>query len=101
MELERARHIGASPAAGCALVHYGKERTEQKNILYSSLCIPTLTCYDHKKLIMTQRARSQTKKTKISSCCRVAELTFKNRVRISVTWKEVGVELLVLYIERI
>ena len=63
--------------------------------VYQSIYVPTLT-YGHELWVMTERIRSQTS----GFLRRVAGRSLRDRVRSSVTREELGVEPLLLHIER-
>ena len=67
--------------------------------IYQSIFIPTLN-YGYKLWVVTERMRSQIQAADISFLHRVAGLSLRHRVRGSVIWKGLGVESLLLHIER-
>ncbi|KAK3566589.1 hypothetical protein QTP86_001091 [Hemibagrus guttatus] len=67
--------------------------------IYQSIYAPTLT-YGHELWVMTERVRSRIQAVKMSFLCRVAGRSLRDRVRSSVTREELGVEPLLLHIER-
>ena len=87
MEREIDRRVGAAAAVNQAL-----HRTVSVYVL-------TLT-YGHKPWVMTERTRSRIQAAKISFLCRVAGLSLRDRVRSSDIRGELGVEPLLLRVER-
>ncbi|KAK3508331.1 hypothetical protein QTP70_021477, partial [Hemibagrus guttatus] len=67
--------------------------------IYQSIYVPTLT-YGHELWVMTERVRSRIQVAKMSFLRRVAGHSLRDRVRSSVTREELGVEPLLLHIER-
>ncbi|TWW55998.1 hypothetical protein D4764_09G0010480 [Takifugu flavidus] len=86
MEREIDRRIGAAP------VRCGEE-------IYRSIFVPTLT-YGHELWVMTERTRSRVQAAEMSFLRRVAGLSLRDRVRSSAIWEELGVESLLLRVER-
>ncbi|KAK3519688.1 hypothetical protein QTP70_000998, partial [Hemibagrus guttatus] len=70
-----------------------------KLLIYQSIYVPTLT-YGHELWVMTEKVRSRIQAAEMSFLCRVAGRSLRDRVRSSVTWEELGVEPLLLHIER-
>ncbi|KAK3523969.1 hypothetical protein QTP70_017490, partial [Hemibagrus guttatus] len=67
--------------------------------IYQSIYVPTLT-YGHELWVMTERVRSRIQAAEMSFLRRVAGRSLRDRVRSSVTREELGVEPLLLHIER-
>ncbi|KAI3360279.1 hypothetical protein L3Q82_014587 [Scortum barcoo] len=67
--------------------------------IYRSIYVPTLT-YGHELWVMTERTRSRIQAAEMSFLRRVAGRSLRDRVRSSVTREELGVEPLLLHIER-
>ncbi|KAK3567087.1 hypothetical protein QTP86_009780 [Hemibagrus guttatus] len=67
--------------------------------IYQSIYVPTLT-YGHELWVMTERVRSRIQAAEMSFLHRVAGRSLRDRVRSSVTREELGVEPLLLHIER-
>ena len=67
--------------------------------IYQSIYVPTLT-YGHDLWVMTKRIRSQKQAAEMSFLRRVAGCSLRDRVLSSVTREELGVEPLLLHIER-
>lgn len=67
--------------------------------IYWSSYVPSLT-YDHKLWLVTERMRVWIQAAEISFILRVAGLFFRDRVRSSVIWEGLRVELQLLYIQR-
>uniref|UniRef100_A0A8C6U756 TBC1 domain family member 5 n=1 Tax=Neogobius melanostomus TaxID=47308 RepID=A0A8C6U756_9GOBI len=67
--------------------------------IYRSIYVPTLT-YGHEIWVMTERTRSRIQAAEMSFLHRVAGRTLRDRVRSSVTREELGVESLLLHVER-
>ena len=67
--------------------------------IYRSIYAPTLT-YGHELWVMTERTRSRIQAAEMSFLRRVAGRSLRDRVRSSVTREELGVEPLLLHIER-
>ncbi|KAK3522195.1 hypothetical protein QTP70_027689 [Hemibagrus guttatus] len=70
-----------------------------KLLIYQSIYVPTLT-YGHKLWVMTERVRSRIQVAEMSFLRRVVGRSLRDSVRSSVTWEELGVEPLLLHIER-
>ncbi|TWW81619.1 hypothetical protein D4764_01G0014340 [Takifugu flavidus] len=66
---------------------------------YRSIYVPVLT-YGHQRWVMTERTRSQIQAAEMSFLRRVAGLSLRDRVRSLDIREELGVELLLLHIER-
>jgi len=67
--------------------------------IYSSIYVPTLTD-GHEFWVVTERMRSQIQAAEMSFLRRVAGLSLRDRVRSSDIRREVGVEPLLLRVER-
>ncbi|TWW73546.1 hypothetical protein D4764_15G0009400 [Takifugu flavidus] len=67
--------------------------------IYRSIYVPILT-YGHQRWVMTERMRSRLQAAKMSLHRKVARLNLRDRVRSSDTREELGVEPLLLHIER-
>ncbi|TWW64246.1 hypothetical protein D4764_03G0012540 [Takifugu flavidus] len=67
--------------------------------IYRSVFVPTLT-YGHELWVMTERTRSRVQAAEMSFLRRVAGLSLRDRVRSSAIREELGVEPLLLRIER-
>ncbi|KAK3535054.1 hypothetical protein QTP70_002584 [Hemibagrus guttatus] len=67
--------------------------------IYLSIYVPTLT-YGHELWVMTERVRSRIQAAEMSFVRRVAGRSLRDRVRSSVTREGLGVEPLLLHIER-
>ncbi|KAK3531087.1 hypothetical protein QTP70_010370 [Hemibagrus guttatus] len=77
-----------------------KELSQKAKLsIYQSIYVPTLT-YGHELWVMTKRVRSQIQAAEMSFRRRVAGQSLRDRVRSSVTREELGVEPLLLHIER-
>ncbi|KAK3550483.1 hypothetical protein QTP86_030724 [Hemibagrus guttatus] len=78
-----------------------KELSRQAKLsIYQSIYVPTLT-YGHELWVMTERVRSRIQAAEMSFLRRVAGCSLRDkRVRSSVTREELGVEPLLLHIER-
>ncbi|KAK3538497.1 hypothetical protein QTP86_006191 [Hemibagrus guttatus] len=103
MDREIDRRIGAAAAVMRSMyrsVVVKKELSRKaKLLIYQSIYAPTLT-YDHELWVMTERVRSRLQAAKTSFLRRVAGRSLRDRVRSSVTREELGVEPLLLHIER-
>ncbi|TWW78236.1 R2DM Retrovirus-related Pol polyprotein from type II retrotransposable element [Takifugu flavidus] len=67
--------------------------------IYRSIFVPTLT-YGHELWVMTERTRSRVQAAEMSFLRRVAGLSLRDRVRSSAIREELGVESLLLRVER-
>ncbi|KAK0156607.1 LINE-1 reverse transcriptase [Merluccius polli] len=65
----------------------------------SSIFVPALT-YGHELWVVTERTRLRVQAAEMSFLCRVAGLSLRDRVRSSVIREELGVDLLLLRVER-
>ena len=93
MEREIDRRIGAASAV---------MRTLHGSIvvkIYQSIYVPALT-YGHELWVMTERTRSRVQAAEMSFLRRVAGLCLRDRVRSSVIREELGVDPLLLRVER-
>ncbi|KAI3363802.1 hypothetical protein L3Q82_001410 [Scortum barcoo] len=104
MEREIDRRIGAASASYARSVYrtvvVKKELSlKAKLSIYRSIYVPTLT-YGHELWVMTERTRLWIQAAKMSFLLRVAGHSLIDRVRSSVTREELGVEPLLLHIER-
>ncbi|KAK3518331.1 hypothetical protein QTP86_003614 [Hemibagrus guttatus] len=103
MDGEIDRRIGAAAAVMWSMyrsVMVKKELSRKvKLLIYQSIYVPTLT-YGHELWVMTERVRSRIQAAKMSFLRRVAGRSLRDRVRSSVTREELGVEPLLLHIER-
>ncbi|KAK0138540.1 putative uncharacterized transposon-derived protein F52C9.6 [Merluccius polli] len=88
MEREINRRIGAASAV---------MRTLHGSVV--SIYVPALT-YGHELWVMTERTRSRVQAAEMSFLCRVAGLSLRDRVRSSVIREELGVDPLLLRVER-
>ncbi|TWW69186.1 R2DM Retrovirus-related Pol polyprotein from type II retrotransposable element, partial [Takifugu flavidus] len=103
MEREIDRRIGAASAVMRALnrsVMVMKELSRKAKLsIYRSIYVPVLT-YGHQRWVMTERTRLRIQAAEMSFLCRVAGLNLRDRVRSSDIREELGVEPLLLHIER-
>ncbi|KAK3508316.1 hypothetical protein QTP70_021492 [Hemibagrus guttatus] len=103
MDREIDRRIGAAAAIMQSMyrsVVVKKELSRKAKLsIYQSIYIPTLT-YGHELWVMTERIRSRIQAAEMSFLRRVAGRSLRDRVRSSVTREELGVEPLLLHIER-
>ncbi|KAK3508311.1 hypothetical protein QTP70_020019 [Hemibagrus guttatus] len=103
MDREIDRRIGAAAAVMRSMyrsVVVKKELSRKAKLsIYQSIYAPTLT-YGHELWVMTERVRSRIQAAKMSFLLRVAGRSLRDRVRSSVTREELGVEPLLLHIER-
>ncbi|KAK0154053.1 Craniofacial development protein 2 [Merluccius polli] len=103
MEREIDRRIGAASAVmrtlhGSVVVKRELSRKAKLSI-YQSIYVPALT-YGHELWVMTERTRSRVQAAEMSFLRRVAGLSFRDRVRSSVIREELGVDPLLLRVER-
>ncbi|KAK3529874.1 hypothetical protein QTP86_007288 [Hemibagrus guttatus] len=102
MDREIDRRIGAA-AAVMRSMYWSvvvKELSQKAKIsIYQSIYVPTLT-YGHELWVMTERIRSRIQAAEMSFLRRVAGRSLSNRVRSPVAREELGVESLLLQIER-
>ncbi|KAK3561572.1 hypothetical protein QTP86_010655 [Hemibagrus guttatus] len=103
MDREIDRRIGAAAAVMRSMyrsVVVKKELSRKVKLsIYQSIYVPTLT-YGHELWVMTERVRSRIQAAEMSFLRRVAGRSLRDRVRSSVTREELGVEPLLLHIER-
>ncbi|TWW73543.1 hypothetical protein D4764_15G0009370 [Takifugu flavidus] len=103
MEQEIDRRIGAASAVMRTLhqsVVVKRELSQKAKLsIYHSIFVPTLT-YGHELWVMTERTRSRVHAAEMSFLQRVAGLSLRDRVRSSAVREELGVEPLLLRIER-
>ncbi|KAI3353178.1 hypothetical protein L3Q82_019730 [Scortum barcoo] len=103
MEREIDRRIGAASAVMRSVyrtVVVKKELSRKAKLsIYRSIYVPTLT-YGHELWVMTERTRSRIQAAEMSFLRRVAGRSLRDRVRSSVIREELGVEPLLLRIER-
>ena len=103
MEREMDRRIGAASAVMRALYQSVVVKQElsrkAKLSIYRSIYLPTLT-YGHELWIVTERTRSRIQAAKMSFLRRVAGLSLRDSVRSSDIRRELGVEPLLLRVER-
>ena len=103
MEREIGRRIGAAGAVLRSLYRTVVTKRElshkAKLSSYRSIFVPILT-YGHEGWVMTERTRSQVQAAEMSFLRRVAVFSFRDRVRSSVIREELGLEPLLLYLER-
>ncbi|KAK3558031.1 hypothetical protein QTP86_006407 [Hemibagrus guttatus] len=103
MDREIDRRIGAAAAVMRSMyrsVVVKKELSRKAKLsIYQSIYVPTLT-YGHELWVMTERVRSRIQAAKMSFLRRVAGHSLRDRVRSFVTREELGVEPLLLHIER-
>ncbi|TWW74357.1 hypothetical protein D4764_14G0003580 [Takifugu flavidus] len=103
MEREIDRRIGAASAVMRALnrsVVVKKELSRKAKLsIYQSFYVPVLT-YGHQCWVMTERTRLRIQAAEMSFLRRVAGLSLRDRVRSSDIREGLGVEPLLLHIER-
>ncbi|TWW55949.1 hypothetical protein D4764_09G0009990 [Takifugu flavidus] len=103
MEQEIGRRIGAASAVMWTLhrsVVVKRELSQKAKLsIYRSILVPTLT-YCHKLWVMTERTRSRVQAAEMSFLRRVAGLSLRDRARSSAIREELGVEPLLLHVER-
>uniref|UniRef100_A0A674PNH7 Reverse transcriptase domain-containing protein n=1 Tax=Takifugu rubripes TaxID=31033 RepID=A0A674PNH7_TAKRU len=103
MEREIDRRIGAASAVMRTLhrsVVVKRELSRKAKLsIYRSIFVPTLT-YGHELWVMTERTRSRVQAAEMSFLHRVAGLSLRDRVRSSAIREELGVESLLLRVER-
>ena len=103
MEREIGRRIGAAGAVLHSIYRtvVTKRELSQKAKLsiYRSVFVPTLT-YGHEGWVMTERTRSRVQAAEMGFLRRVAGVSLRDRVRSSVIREELGVEPLLLCVER-
>ncbi|KAK3542066.1 hypothetical protein QTP86_011367 [Hemibagrus guttatus] len=103
MDREIDRRIGAAAAVMRSMyrsVVVKKELSRKAKLsIYQSIYAPTLT-YGHELWVITERVRSRIQAAEMSFLRRVAGRSLRDRLRSSVTREELGVEPLLLRIER-
>ena len=103
MEQEIDRRIGVASAVLRALhrpVVVKKELSQKAKLsIYRSIYVPTLN-YGHALWVVTERTRSQIQAAEMGFLRRVSGLSLRDRVRSSVIREGLGVEPLLLRIER-
>ncbi|KAK0146684.1 Craniofacial development protein 2 [Merluccius polli] len=103
MEREIDRRIGAASAVMRTLhrsVVVKRELSRKAKLsMYQSIYVPALT-YGHELWVMTERTRSRVQAAEMSFLRRVAGLSLRDRVRSSVIREELGVDPLLLRVER-
>ncbi|KAM4551690.1 putative transposon-derived protein F52C9.6 isoform 1-T3 [Odontesthes bonariensis] len=103
MEQEIDRRIGAASAVMRALhrpVVVKKELSQKAKLsIYRSIYVPILT-YGHELWVVTERTRSRIQAAEMSFLRRVSGLSLRDGVRSSVIREGLGVEPLLLCIER-
>ncbi|KAK3556390.1 hypothetical protein QTP70_007992 [Hemibagrus guttatus] len=103
MDREIDRQIGAAAAIMRSMyrsVVVKKELSRKvKLLIYQSIYIPTLT-YGHELWVMAEGVRSWIQVAEMSFLCWVVRRSLRDRVRSSVTREKLGVEPLLLHIER-
>ncbi|KAK0154371.1 putative uncharacterized transposon-derived protein F52C9.6 [Merluccius polli] len=103
MEREINRRIGAASAVmrtlhGSVVVKRELSRKAKLSI-YQSIFVPALT-YGHELWVVTERTRLRVQVAEMSFLRRVAGLSLRDRVRSSVIREELGVDPLLLRVER-
>ncbi|KAK0137883.1 putative RNA-directed DNA polymerase from transposon X-element [Merluccius polli] len=103
LEWEIDRRIGAASAVmrtlrGSVVVKRELSRKAKLSI-YQSIFVPALT-YGHELWVVTQRTRSRVQAAEMSFLRRVAGLSLRDRVRSLVIWEELGVDPILLRVER-
>ena len=103
MGREMDRRIGAASAVMRTLYRSVVAKRElsrkAKLSIYRSIYVPTLT-YGHELWVVTERTRSRIQAAEMSFLRRVAGLTLRDRVRSTDIREELGVEPLLLHVER-
>ncbi|TWW57321.1 R2DM Retrovirus-related Pol polyprotein from type II retrotransposable element [Takifugu flavidus] len=103
MEREIDRRIGVASTVMRTLhrsVVVKRELSRKAKVsIYRSIFVPTLT-YGHELWVMTERTRSRVQAAEMSFLRRVAGLSLRDRVRSSAIREELGVESLLLRVER-
>ena len=97
------RRIGAAPAVmrtlhGSVVVKRELSRKAKLSI-YQSIYVPALT-YGNELWVVNERTKSRVQVAEMSFLCRVAGLSLRDRVRSSVIREELGVDPLLLRVER-
>ena len=103
MEREIDRRIGAASAVmrtlhGSVVVKRELSRKAKLSI-YQSIYVPALS-YGHELWVVTERTRSRVQAAEMSFLRRVAGLSLRDRVRSSVIREELGVDPLLLRVEK-
>ena len=103
MEREIDRRIGAASAVMWTLhrsVVVKRELSRKAKLwIYQSVLVPTLTS-GHELWVVTERTRSRVQAAEMSFLRRLAGLSLRDRVRSSVIRRELGVDPLLLCVER-
>ena len=103
MEREIGRRIGAAGAVLRSLYRTVVTKRElsrkAKLSIYRSIFVPILT-YGHEGWVMAERTRSRVQAAEMSFLRRVAGVSLRDRVRSSAIREELGLEPLLLYLER-
>uniref|UniRef100_A0A8C6W0Z1 Reverse transcriptase domain-containing protein n=1 Tax=Nothobranchius furzeri TaxID=105023 RepID=A0A8C6W0Z1_NOTFU len=103
LEREINRRIGAASAVMRALyrsVVVKRELSQKAKLsIYRLIYVPTLT-YGHELWVVAERTRSRIQAVEMSFLRKVAGLSLRDRVRISVIREGLGVDPLLLHIER-
>ena len=102
-EREMGQRIGAAGAvlrSLCRTIVMKRELSQKAKLsIYRSIFIPTLT-YGHEGWIMTKRTRSRIQVVKMDFLRKVAGVSLRDRVRSSAIREGLGVEPLLICIER-
>ncbi|KAK5873269.1 hypothetical protein PBY51_018325 [Eleginops maclovinus] len=103
MEREMGRRIGA---AGAVLQSFYRTVVRKRELsqkaklsVYRAIFVPTLT-YGHEGWVRTERTRSRIQAAEMGFLRRVAGISLRDKVRSSVIWEGLGVEPLLLHVER-
>ncbi|TWW64209.1 hypothetical protein D4764_03G0012170 [Takifugu flavidus] len=96
MEREIDRRIGA---ASTVMRTLHRSVVVNRELSHRSIFVPTLT-YGHELWVMTERTRSRVQAAEMSFLHRVAGFSLRDRVRSSAIREELGVEPLLLRVER-
>ena len=103
MEREIDRRIGAASAVMRTLhrsVVVKRELSQKAKLsIYQLIFVPTLT-YGHELWVVTERTKLRVQAAEMSFLRRVAELSLRDRVRSSVIRRELGVDPLLIRVER-
>uniref|UniRef100_A0A8C6PI18 Reverse transcriptase domain-containing protein n=1 Tax=Nothobranchius furzeri TaxID=105023 RepID=A0A8C6PI18_NOTFU len=103
LEREIDRRIGVASAVMRALyrsVVVKRELSQKAKLsIYRSIYVPTLT-YGHEFWVVTEKTRSRIQAAEMSFLLRVAGFSLRDRVRSSVMREGLGVDPLLLHIER-
>ena len=102
-EKEISRRIGA---AGAVLQSLNRTVVKKKELsrkaklsVFRAIFVPTLT-YGHEVWVMTESIRSRVQAAEMGFLRRVAGISLRDRVRSSITRERLGVEPLLLHLER-